>query len=63
MSITNIKLENSLVEKVVEIAKKRKPYKSYNTSAKAIREALEFFIEINEKKTPSKKIKAKEGSS
>ncbi len=62
MSITNIKLENSLVQKVVEIAKRRKPYKTYKTSAKAIREALEFFIEENEEKTTNKKLKATEES-
>ena len=62
MSTITLKIELVLVEKVVEIAKMRKPYKTYNTSAKAIREALEFFIDENEKKAPNKKLKAKQGS-
>lgn len=57
--VVDIKLEDKLVEAVLEVAKKRKPYKKYNTNAKAIREALEFFIEshkdqILENKTQEK---------
>jgi metal-responsive CopG/Arc/MetJ family transcriptional regulator len=43
--VVDIKLEDKLVEAVLEIAKKRKPYKKYNTYSKAVRDALEFFIE------------------
>ncbi|HEA70398.1 hypothetical protein LCGC14_0930820 [marine sediment metagenome] len=60
MSTITLKIESVLVEKVVEIAKRRKPYKTYKTSAKAIREALEFFIEENQNNTPNKKLKATE---
>ncbi len=60
MSTITLKIESVLVDKVVEIAKKRKPYITYKTSAKAIREALEFFIEENEEKTIDKKVKATE---
>lgn len=47
--LITFKLEEPLIKKVLEVAKKRKPHKKYKTYAKALREAIDFFIEANEK--------------
>ena len=49
MSQTTVKLEKSYLNKVLEVAQERKPYKNITTYADAVREALDFFIESNEK--------------
>jgi hypothetical protein len=44
MSNVNIKLEETLVEKTIEVVQRLKPYKSYNTATKAVRDALDLVI-------------------
>ena len=47
MSQTTVRLEKSYLNKVLEVAQERRPYKKITTYADAVREALDFFIESN----------------
>ena len=49
MAITSVQLDRDLVNKVVEIMKKKKPLRKINTYAEATREVLIDFINRNKK--------------